>query len=81
VIAVRPDARTEMQAEALKAAREYEKEAKERLRRISLVSAGLEVVPAKRSHDIAPGISHDESWFEESRNLASAGAGPVEGRG
>ena len=55
--------------------------AKERLRRISLVSAGLEVVPAKRSHDIAPGISHDESWFEESRNLASAGAGPVEGRG
>ncbi|OAQ90655.1 26S proteasome subunit RPN7 [Purpureocillium lilacinum] len=81
VIAVRPDARTEMQAEALKAAREYEKEAKERLRRISLVSAGLEVVPAKRSHDIAPGISHDESWFEESRSLASAGAGPVEGRG
>ncbi|KAJ6441648.1 26S proteasome subunit RPN7 [Purpureocillium lavendulum] len=82
LVAVRPNARAEMQREALEAAHTYEKAAKERLRRISLASAGLEATPAKRQqHEGLPGLSTDESWFDESRSLAASGAGPVESRG
>jgi COP9 signalosome complex subunit 1 len=49
LIAQRADARLKMQHNALKVAHEYEEEAKERLRRINLVAAGLEIpVPRKQ---------------------------------
>ncbi|KAF4120314.1 COP9 signalosome complex subunit 1, partial [Geosmithia morbida] len=43
LVAVRSDARLEMQQTVLDVAHRYEQEAKERLRRINLVAAGLEV--------------------------------------
>jgi COP9 signalosome complex subunit 1 len=47
-----------MQYAALKAARKYEDEAKERLRRINLVAAGLELKAGKQQ----PG--GDPAWVE-----------------
>jgi len=47
-----------MQYAALKAARKYEDEAKERLRRINLIAAGLEVKAGKQQ----PG--GDAAWAE-----------------
>lgn len=43
LVAVQPDARLVMQKSALEVATKYEREAKERLRRMSLIAAGLEV--------------------------------------
>ncbi|KND91499.1 COP9 signalosome complex subunit 1 [Tolypocladium ophioglossoides CBS 100239] len=82
LVAVRPDPRAEMQQEALEVARKYEQDAKERLRRISLVAAGLEVVGAKKqSADHVPGLSTDELWYDENRTLVHAGGGAVESQG
>lgn len=82
LVAVRPDPRAEMQREALEVARKYEQDAKERLRRISLVAAGLEVVGAKKqAADHVTGLSTDELWYDENRSLVQAGGGPVESQG
>ncbi|KAG9252806.1 26S proteasome subunit RPN7-domain-containing protein [Emericellopsis atlantica] len=48
LVAVQSDPRLEMQYAALKAARKYGDEAKERLRRINLIAAGLEVKAGKQ---------------------------------
>ncbi|KJZ68541.1 hypothetical protein HIM_12069 [Hirsutella minnesotensis 3608] len=82
LVAVRPDPRVEMQLEALDAARKYEQEAKERLRRISMVAAGLEVVGTNRKSntDLSAVSNTDESWYDDGRNLVPSGGGPVEGQ-
>ena len=58
-----------MQKEALQVAVKYEREARERLRRISIVAAGLDVVGARKDSGGGPaaGSSHDEAWYEDSR--------------
>ncbi|PNY23061.1 COP9 signalosome complex subunit 1 [Tolypocladium capitatum] len=82
LVAVRPDPRAAMQQEALEVARKYEHNAKERLRRISLVAAGLEVVGAKKpGADHVPGLSTDELWYDENRCLVQTGGGAVESQG
>jgi len=71
LVAVRPDSREMMQCNALRVARHYEKEAKERLRRISLAVAGLDSINAKKSTSGAlagPGV--DEAWYDEERDTA-----------
>lgn len=47
-MAIQPDARLAMQKTALEVAVKYEQEAKERLRRMSLLAAGLEAVGEKQ---------------------------------
>ncbi|KAM4062195.1 26S proteasome subunit RPN7 domain-containing protein [Hirsutella rhossiliensis] len=83
LVAVRPDPRAKMQIEALDVARKYEREAKERLRRISLVAASLETVGANRKQTTghASGLNTDESWYDEGRNLVQAGGAPSESQG
>ncbi|KAG5930125.1 hypothetical protein E4U42_002861 [Claviceps africana] len=69
LVAVRPDSREMMHYNALQVARQYEKEAKERLRRISLAVAGLDSINAPKSTPgalVGPGV--DESWYEEERD-------------
>lgn len=83
LIAVRPDPRVEMQMEALEVARRYEQEAKERLRRINLIAAGLEAVTPIQKHSTEPGSSAvaseaDDAWFGGHRILT--GRAPGEGR-
>ncbi|KAK7402633.1 hypothetical protein QQX98_011613 [Neonectria punicea] len=72
LVAVVPDPRLEMQKQALAVARHYEQEAKERLRRMSLMAAGLEVAGNKKQHGgqgPRPGI--DEAWYDDVKSLAS----------
>ncbi|PHH76347.1 hypothetical protein CDD80_1588 [Ophiocordyceps camponoti-rufipedis] len=83
LIAVCPDPRVEMQTEALEVARRYEQEAKERLRRINLIAAGLEVVAPIQKHSTDLGSSAlaseaDDAWFGGHRILT--GRAPGEGR-
>ena len=55
-----------MQKQALDVAQKYEQEAKERLRRMNIIAAGLEVVGNKK-----PGGGRqtvDEIWYEEPGN-------------
>ncbi|KAK2594528.1 hypothetical protein QQS21_007747 [Conoideocrella luteorostrata] len=74
LVAVRPDARVSMQKDAIQVANNYEREAKERLRRISLVAAGLDLVGAKKSAaGPAVGSGVDEAWYEENRNTSYQG--------
>lgn len=57
-----------MQKEALRVAQNYEREAKERLRRISLTAAGLDAVGGKKvTAGHASGSGLDEAWYDESR--------------
>lgn len=76
-MAVRPDARLNMQKKGLEAAQKYEQEALERLRRINIISAGLEVVAplisGHRDRDVDDG---DETWYED--NAEGFSAAPLE---
>ncbi|KAJ2966890.1 hypothetical protein NQ176_g9932 [Zarea fungicola] len=65
LVAVLPDPRAAMQEAALETAAKYEKEATEHLRRISILSAGLEVVPGKKE-ELGAGA---EVWFDDPRSL------------
>ncbi|PHH85300.1 hypothetical protein CDD83_624 [Cordyceps sp. RAO-2017] len=82
LLAVRPDPRAEMQSEALDVARRYEQEAKERLRRISLIASGLEVDVAGTNHktmpEAAPGQSTDGPWLENSGSVPHTAAATIE---
>ncbi|ODA82637.1 hypothetical protein RJ55_01145 [Drechmeria coniospora] len=80
LVAVRPDQRAEMQKEALEVARGYEEEAKERLRRINLVAAGLEIV-GKANHDYTLGLRPSDALFDEDGRPLPAEAGAVESYG
>ncbi|KAF7557358.1 hypothetical protein G7046_g6051 [Stylonectria norvegica] len=66
LVAVQPDPRLEMQKRALEVSRIYEEEAKERLRRMSIMAAKLEVLPSKKSEI-------DEAWYDD--NLAQSASG------
>lgn len=72
LIAVQPDPRLQMQKSAIEVARQYELEAKERLRRISLLSAGLEVVGKRQPPLIGRGV--EETWYDGSQASEQAGA-------
>ncbi|KAF4975224.1 hypothetical protein FZEAL_7962 [Fusarium zealandicum] len=74
LIAVQPDPRLEMQKQAIDIAREYELEAKEKLRRMSIIAASLEVV-GKRAHGSHPGRGIDEAWYDDARVPSQAGRG------
>ncbi|KAH0598035.1 hypothetical protein MHUMG1_04407 [Metarhizium humberi] len=75
LVAVRPDARLVMQKEALLVARNYEREAKERLRRISLIAAELDVSGGKKAiSGGAASSSLDEAWYDENKQSSPQGA-------
>ncbi|KAK8143813.1 hypothetical protein G3M48_006713 [Beauveria asiatica] len=65
LVAVQPDPRADMQRQSLKAAKKYETDATEHLRRISIISAGLEVLPGKVEKSGPP-----DEWFDERANMA-----------
>lgn len=54
-----------MQKQALESAHHYEREAKERLRRMSVIAAGLEV-PGSRNHHVSS-RPIDEAWYDDAR--------------
>ena len=54
-----------MQKRTLDTAKKYESEATEHLRRVSIISAGLEVVPGRADTTGPPG-----QWYEEPRQPA-----------
>jgi COP9 signalosome complex subunit 1 len=58
-----------MQKNALEVAQRYEYEAKERLRRISIIAAGLEVPGSKKQTGFGTGGMQaiDEAWYDENR--------------
>ncbi|KAF4449847.1 cop9 signalosome complex subunit 1 [Fusarium austroafricanum] len=65
LIAVQPNPRLEMQKQALEVARQYEQEAKERLRRMSIIAAGLEVVGKRQPHSGHIGREINEHWYDD----------------
>lgn len=65
LVAVQPDPRAQMQQKSLEAARKYEREATEHLRRIGIISASLEVTPGKKDVAGPPG-----EWYEDPRASA-----------
>lgn len=57
-----------VQTNALHVARKYEQEAKERLRRMNIIAAGLEVIGVKKPQSGGVGGAEpDEAWFEQNR--------------
>ncbi|PNP75080.1 hypothetical protein FNYG_11568 [Fusarium nygamai] len=76
LIADQPNPRLEMQKQALEVATQYEEEAKERLRRISLIAAGLEVAGRAKGPGLG-GRGIDEQWYGEGKAPGQPGA--VEG--
>ncbi|OAQ97551.1 hypothetical protein LLEC1_01120 [Akanthomyces lecanii] len=75
LVAVQQDPRADMQKRTLDTAKKYESEATEHLRRVSIISAGLEVVPSKVDTSGPPG-----QWYEDPRSMESMenGGGDVE---
>ncbi|KAG7413560.1 COP9 signalosome complex subunit 1 [Fusarium oxysporum f. sp. rapae] len=73
LIADQPNPRLEMQKQALEVATKYEEEAKERLRRISLIAAGLEVAGRAKGPGLG-GRGIDEQWYGESKAPGQPGA-------
>ncbi|KAH6661391.1 26S proteasome subunit RPN7-domain-containing protein [Truncatella angustata] len=66
LVAVSTDRRVEMQAKALEAAKLYEKEALERIRRMSIAAADLEV-KGSRKGVAAAGAGMSDVWFDDAR--------------
>lgn len=64
LVAVQPDARLAMQKTALEVAAKYEQEAKERLRRMSLIAAGLEALGQKPNSN-RPQAATDNDIIED----------------
>ncbi|RBR14723.1 uncharacterized protein FIESC28_07569 [Fusarium coffeatum] len=67
LIAVQPNPRLQMQKQALDVSRQYEQEAKDRLRRMNIVAAGLEVVGKRQPHSGPVGRGIDEQWYDDAR--------------
>ncbi|KAK6088331.1 26S proteasome subunit RPN7 [Seiridium cupressi] len=67
LVAVSSDRRVEMQVKALGAAKNYEKEALERIRRMSIIAADLEVKGGGRKGNGPGGSGISEVWYEETR--------------
>jgi COP9 signalosome complex subunit 1 len=56
-----------MQKQALDVSRQYEQEAKDRLRRMNIIAAGLEVVGKRQQHAGPVGRGIDEQWYDDAR--------------
>jgi COP9 signalosome complex subunit 1 len=67
LVAVSSDRRVEMQTKALETAKNYEKEALERIRRMSIIAADLEVKGHGRKGPGAVGSGLSDVWFDETR--------------
>ena len=65
-----------MQKQAIDVARQYEQEAKERLSRMSIIAAGLEVVGKRQPQANHLGRGIDEQWYDDAK--ASGQQGGVE---
>jgi COP9 signalosome complex subunit 1 len=71
-VAVATDRRVEMQVKSLTTAKDYEKEAIERIRRMSLVAADLEVKGmARRGGGGVSSTNPGDAWFDETRRQMS----------
>jgi COP9 signalosome complex subunit 1 len=70
LLAVRPDPRQEMQKNALAIAQAYEYEAKERLRRINLRAAGLEIVGSRKQGSFPAGILQTDEGLHDDTVVA-----------
>ncbi|KAK8136628.1 26S proteasome subunit RPN7 [Apiospora sp. TS-2023a] len=68
LVAVSTDDRVEMQTKGLETAKNYEREALERIRRMNIAAADLEVKgPRKGVGNAMSGISGGETWFDDTR--------------
>lgn len=67
LVAVSSNRRVEMQTKALEAAKNYEKEALERIRRMSIVAADLEVKGHGRKGVAAGGSGISDIWYDDTR--------------
>ncbi|KAM0355457.1 hypothetical protein ACHAP4_007436 [Fusarium culmorum] len=67
LIAVQPNPRLVMQKQALDVSRQYEQEAKDKLRRMNIIAAGLEVVGKRQQHSGQAGRGIDEQWYDDAR--------------
>ncbi|KAJ4260677.1 hypothetical protein NW762_007421 [Fusarium torreyae] len=76
LIAVQPNPRLEMQKQAIEVARQYEQEAKERLSRMNIIAASLDVVGKRHPHTNLIGRGIDEQWYDDAK--ASSQPGGVE---
>ncbi|KAI1861346.1 uncharacterized protein JN550_010876 [Neoarthrinium moseri] len=74
LVAVSLDRRAEMQTKGLETARGYEKEALERIRRMSLIAANLEVKGNPRERAGGPVT---DQWYEDTRRQLNAGEAPA----
>lgn len=69
-----------MQQQALQVAQRYEKEAKERLRRMGIVAAGLEVSGNKKNmQGFGAQSTADDGWYDESGDLSTDGGIEIRG--
>ncbi|KAH8668315.1 26S proteasome subunit RPN7-domain-containing protein [Xylariales sp. PMI_506] len=75
LVAVSNDRRGEMQLKSLEAAQNYEKEALERIRRISIAAADLEVKGSLRKGGGSVMSSDTDTWYEDTRRQIAAGEG------
>ncbi|KAF4332529.1 COP9 signalosome complex subunit 1 (G pathway suppressor 1) [Fusarium beomiforme] len=73
LIADQPNPRLEMQKQALEVASKYEEEAKERLRRMNLVAAGLEVAGRTKGPGHG-GRGIEEQWYDDAKVPGKPGA-------
>ncbi|KAL4725564.1 hypothetical protein ACLX1H_007713 [Fusarium chlamydosporum] len=73
LIAVQPNPRLEMQKHALEVTSQYEQEAKDRLRRMNIIAAGLEVVGKRQPHSGPVGRGIDEQWYDDARGPSQPG--------
>ncbi|RFU76853.1 cop9 signalosome subunit 1 [Trichoderma arundinaceum] len=82
LVAVSPDPRLVAQTNALAVARKYEQEAKERLRRMNIIAAGLDISGAKKpSAGVVGAPEFDEAWYEESTGRITGYAAEHEAQG
>jgi COP9 signalosome complex subunit 1 len=73
LVAVSTERRVQMQAKGLEAAKNYEKEALERIRRMSIAAADLEVKGNTRKGAGLPSMS--DTWFDDTRRQLPVGLG------
>lgn len=77
LVAVSSNSRVEMQTKGLEAAKNYEKEAIERIRRMSIAAADLEVKGYSRKGAGAGLSAVSDTWYEETRKQLNQGEGSV----
>ncbi|KAK8034744.1 COP9 signalosome complex subunit 1 [Apiospora rasikravindrae] len=73
LVAVSTDDRVEMQAKGLEMARNYEREALERIRRMNIAAADLEVKGTRKGVGNAMSSIGGETWFDDTRRQLSQG--------